>query len=68
MYNLKMAIIKCRNVVVEAYAENTLYLPINIVVLDQYTHCTIVIPVCPLCFNKHQNLVVFTVMVYTVFT
>jgi len=40
MYNLKMAIIKRRNM--KLYL--ILYiLPIHTVVLDQYTHCTLVI-------------------------
>jgi len=43
MYNLKMAIIKRRNVRLHLMQKILYILPINIVVLDQYTHSTLVI-------------------------
>jgi len=43
MYKLKMAIIKRRNTQLYLMYKTLYILPINIVVLDQYTHCTLVI-------------------------
>ena len=57
------AIIKRRNMQLYFMQKILYILPINIVVLDEYTHCTLVIPLTSVLSNSTNNASNFTILI-----